>query len=290
MSDAIPPNTQTTELDETDQVKRIELIFKPRWIGYPKAESITELLERPSEDGKARLAVIHGPAYNGQNALVERLERRAKKKISNIISESGRAQIPVRLVIVPASPTVPKLFGQILKDLEFGIRSRGANENQVGARLQLQGTNTLILVQAANLIKAPECGAMLAGLLNIRDRYGISVILVTVTEVLSRLNENSAFKQLAEIHELPAWSFDEDFEDLLAAFEGELGLKKSSPALAVSDGGYDRKSAMAILEHSRYTLGHIVKTIQRAGEYAINSQIEQINREVLLAIGVKVPR
>jgi hypothetical protein len=282
-------NTQTSAHDETDQVRRIELIFKPRWIGYPRAESITELLERSPKNGKPRLAVIHGPAYNGQNALVERLARRAKKRIQNITNESGRAQIPVRLVIVPASPTVPKLFGQILKDIEFGISRKGANENQVGARLQLQGTHTLILVHAANLIDATECGAMLGALLNIRDRYGISVVLVT-TEELSGLNKNSAFKQLTEIHELPAWEFKDDFEDLLMAFEGELGLKKSSPALAVTDDGFDRKAAMAILEHRQGILGHIVKTIQRAGEYAINSQIEQINRDVLVAIGVKFRR
>jgi Bacterial TniB protein len=300
MSDATFP--EPTDSSQPSQLERINEICKPRWIDYPRARTITEALEFARRDGKPQFAVLHGPAYNGQNALAERLVRRAKRRVqhsrlesgpaSGIESgiESGRASIPTRAAIVPANATVSKLFGQLYRDIGFGAPTRVSNEAQVGARLALQGTRTLILMHAWNLLKAPECGAMLGGLLNIRDRHGISIILVTTSDALPRLNENTAFQQLAEMHELPPWEFVPDYEDLLATLHAQMGLREASPALDAYGEEFDRRSALAILEHSQSVIGHIVKTIANAGEYAITSGTERIDREVLEAIGIKVRR
>lgn len=259
--------------------QRIERIRAPRWIGYPRAQTVLakleDLLTYPRSHRMPNLLLV-GETNNGKSMLVERFRSRHPAR------DNPRGEgvvVPVLVIQAPPTPDEGRFYNAILERLFAPYRPHDRVD-----RKQTQVLKLLGLVHLQMLI-VDEVHHILAGNLN-KQRGFLNVLKYLGNELqvpIVGVGTKDAFRaiqtdpQLANRFEptaLPRWNFDNDFLRLLVSFERMLPLHLASNL-------HETTLATKLLAMSEGYLGELSKLLTHASVMAVTSGAERIDAKLL---------
>jgi len=278
-----------THLDERAQAalelsvqERIDFILRPRWIGYSQAKKVLSQLEdlliHPKKHRMPSLLMI-GDTNAGKTMLANRFVQRYPA-FDN--PEGDAAVVPVLLVQAPPGPDESRFYDGIFEALFSPYRPR-----ERVAQKQFQVLRLLKQIDLRMLI-IDELHNILSGAVS-RQRQFLNVIKYLANDLqipLVGLGTQEALRaiqadpQLANRFKpmpLPRWRMGREFLMLLASFEQTLPLRRPSRLI-------EKPLAQKLLAYSEGSLGELSALLTAAAIHAVETQIEQINDEVLAAI------
>ncbi|MEW8458374.1 MAG: TniB family NTP-binding protein [Candidatus Thiodiazotropha sp.] len=265
-------------LEQPDE-KRIEYIRSPRWIGYPRAQTILDRLEtlltHPKSHRMPNLLIV-GDTNNGKSMLVNRFSSRHKPEDN---PEGDAAIVPVLCMQAPPIPDEGRFYNTIL-ELLFAPYKPGDRAD----RKQFQAIKLLKTV-GLKLLIIDEIHHILAGTMT-KQRAFLNVIKYLGNELqvpIVGVGTKDAFRaiqtdlQLSNRFDhalLPRWQNDDDYLRLLVTFERAIPLRYTSNLI---EGGLADK----IYSMSEGYIGEIDRLLIEAAVQAVSSGKECIDRKLL---------
>lgn len=230
--------------------ERIDFLDRPRWIGYPLANSIIsrmrELMQKPQRPRMPNLLLV-GEPNNGKTTIVRRF---AELHGNGWVNEETEPVKPVIVAEAPPSADEKGLYASILERFWAPYRATDSAlklRYQVMHQMRACGVRLLIIDElhsllAGSTVKQRETMNALKWLCN---ELMIPVVGVGTREAVRVLHMDPQHASRFDTLTLPQWSLNQDFQRLLASFEKILPLREPSglhkPALArplhvISDG------------------------------------------------------
>ena len=259
--------------------KRIDFLNKSRWIGYPAARSILGILkvmlELPKRPRMPNLLII-GEPNNGKTTLVYEFRRRHGQGYVNEQVE------PVKPVIVAeAPPTADE------KSLYLSILDRFAAPHQPGSptsKLRYQAIH-LLKACGTRMLVFDEFHSLLTGTMT-RQRQVMNAIKLLCNELVIPIVGVGTWEARQVLHtdaqhasrfdyvELPNWTSNAEFRQLLVSFESILPLRKPSNI-------QHPKLARLIYSISGGKIGDVHRVLRECATTAIQSGTEQIDEKII---------
>jgi len=260
--------------------ERIEYIFKDKWIAYPAAKVLLSemeaLLIAPDRQRK-KFLLIEGKSNNGKTTLLNHFYKQhlPSRCCGNIIS-------PVIFVEGPAGPSVDEFYANILAELGAPITSTAVNKKIQLKKLLPKVGVKLLLVDNFHDFRYGNADLRMKFIATVRKlcterKIAISVVATATYIARNVISRDAQMLTRFTFRALPAWKFDNDFLNLLSAFERILPLKKRSSLT-------NEKLASKILQMSDGILGNIEEILQEAARMAIETGKERIDEEILRGI------
>lgn len=273
-------------LDQPDE-KRIEYIRSPRWIGYPRAQTILDRLEtlltHPKSHRMPNLLIV-GDTNNGKSMLVNRFSSRHKPEDN---PEGDAAIVPVLCMQAPPIPDEGRFYNTIL-ELLFAPYKPGDRAD----RKQFQAIKLLKTV-GLKLLIIDEIHHILAGTMT-KQRAFLNVIKYLGNELqvpIVGVGTKDAFRaiqtdlQLSNRFDhalLPRWQNDDDYLRLLATFERAMPLRYASNL-------FEGVLADKIYSMSEGYIGEIDRLLCEAAVQAVVKGKECIDKKLLDRIAWTAP-
>lgn len=279
------PAERNTALLPNEQ--RIAKLSRDYWIGYDRAEQALKrlewLLNHPRRVRMPNMLIV-SQTNNGKTMIVEKF-RRSHLPYQ---SEDGNHEImPVLMMQMPSSPTIPRFYGSIITSLGSPITTYTSTAKYEAVAMKLlRTTKTKILI-------IDELHNMLAGdtgkqreFLNLLRFIGnelqLSIVGVGTKDAYFAIRSDHQLENRFEPFVLPLWSNDGDLIRLLESFKMVLPLRQ--PSLLP-----DPDIRTSILERTEGTIGEIAKLLTEAACEAIRSGKEYIDKEILEATQYNSP-
>ena len=265
-------------LDQSKEA-RIHYIHSDRWIGYPRAKSILDLmqdlLEYPRKKRMPCLLVV-GESNAGKTMIADRF---AKLNPGYEKEGGDGVVIPVLSIQAPPTPSESALYSNILEKLFAPYRPSDSIEKK---RYQV-----ITLMRACNvkLLMIDEIHSLLAGnsekqriflsvIRNLSNELQISVIGLGTKDALRAIRTDAQLDNRFKKASLTQWSYDTDYRRLLASFERMIPLKKPSRL-------HEQKLANRLLYLSGGVLGELSEIISEAAIEAIHNGDECISLKLI---------
>ena len=269
------------------QKERINHILNEKWIGYPLAKHVLnlleELLEHPTTHRMPNILLV-GDTNNGKTVLVNKFERAHPAKVG----EQGEGiHAPVLLVQAPPVPDEKRFYNLILDRLfvPYSVNDRvEKKQQQVMYILKHIHLKVLILDEIHHILAGSlsRQRAFLNVLKFIANELCISIVGVGTRDAHNAIQTDPQLSNRFETLYLPTWQMNEEYLRLLSSFELILPLRKPSQ-LTQSD------MAIKILTMSEGVLGEISTIIKKAAISAIKSGEETITKKTLDTIQWRSP-
>lgn len=290
-----PSNIQTGDFSHLDAKiigmfgwrdnDRIKSIKKDRWFSYSAAEQIEAELDAMLEvDDRLRLPgmVITANPNNGKSSLVRHFAKRYPAKERE---DGTGVNIPVLLIDGPPRADVKWLLGEILIALNAPYKEKEDDKHQfrqiVGIFKRLN-VRMLIIDEISDIVSgtASKQRDFLSLIKQTATRAGIRIILSGTPPILSAISVDDQAKSRFVHRELPDWTTNLEFINLLATFEKHTPLKLPSKLAAVEN----RNLAAKIQDKSRGRIGWIFEILEKSAEQAINTGEERITENIVDSI------
>ncbi|MDQ2069818.1 TniB family NTP-binding protein [Natronospira bacteriovora] len=265
-------------LEQEKQVEQLALrkreLFRPFWIGYPKAKEILgileDLLHHPQSHRMPNAAVI-GETNNGKTMLLNRFYDRNTPEPDPTAEQT---QIPILKLQTPPAPDESRLYNSMLEKLY----APGAQREPADSKLYR--LKSLLFSLETRMIILDEFQHAVAGTGNRQRRFlnavkylgnelEVPIVVAGTPETRNALQADRQIANRFQPLDLPRWEPDERFLQLLATIEPKLGLRKPSkliqPALA------DR-----VHQETDGIIGEVVTLLQRLAAQAMESGAERI--------------
>lgn len=271
---------KTEELVNTcTNEQRINLLKKPKWIGYTGAKKVHKKLEElrdyPTSLRMPNLLLV-GDSNNGKTALLHKF---TELNASFIKEETQELFLPVLMIQAPPEPDEKRFYNNILENLHSPYK---VSEK---AELRQQRVIHLLRKLEVKMLIIDEIHHMLAGtmakqrsFLNVlkylSNELKISLVCAGTREAFHAIQTDSQLANRFEPKVLSKWQNDEEYLRLLASFERILPLKKPSFLIEPS-------LSTTILSKSEGLLGEISKILELGASLAIESGIESITKNIL---------
>ncbi|AZA78724.1 AAA family ATPase [Chryseobacterium sp. G0186] len=280
------PKTEELINNSSDK-ERINLLKKPKWIGYTGAKIIHKKLEElrdyPTNLRMPNLLLV-GDSNNGKTALLNKFTELNK---SFIKEETQELFLPVLMVQSPPEPDEKRFYNAILESLHSPYRSSEK------AELRQQRVIHLLNKLNVKLLIIDEIQHVLAGTVSkqrlflnvlkyLSNELKISLVCSGTREAFNAIQTDPQLANRFEPKVLSKWHNDEEFLRLLASFERILPLKK--PSFLIED-----SVSKIILSKSEGLLGEVSKILELASIYAIETGVESISKSVLSKIDYTPP-
>ncbi|PZU91426.1 MAG: AAA family ATPase [Chryseobacterium sp.] len=272
------PKTQDLVSSSTNE-QRINLLKKPKWIGYTSAKKLhkkfEELRDYPTNLRMPNLLLV-GDSNNGKTALLNKF---AEQNTSYINEETQELFLPVLMVQSPPEPDEKRFYNSILESLHSPYK---ASEK---AELRQQRVIHLLRKLEVKVLIIDEIHHMLAGTMSkqrsflnvlkyLSNELKISIICAGTREAFNAIHTDPQLANRFEPKVLSKWQNDDEYLRLLASFERILPLKKPSFLIESS-------IAKTILSKSEGLLGEISRILELASILAIESGVEYISKNIL---------
>lgn len=264
---------------ELSDDKRISMIRKSMWIGYPRAIAIMNKLEDlliyPPNHRMPNILVV-GDTNNGKTVIVNKFSDRHGPYIT---TEGDGAYIPVLTIQAPPIPDEKRLYNSILDKLMVPYTiSDNADRKQFQVISLLKKINLKVLIiDEIHHILAGDMRKQ-RGVLNVIKYLGnelrIPIVGVGTKDAFSAIQSDPQLSNRFEPAVLPKWSYNNEYLRLLASYEKILPLKMKS-------GITTQDIAAKILAMSEGTIGEISTIIKSCAVLAIKSQEEKITKQHL---------
>ncbi len=260
--------------------ERIRFMETPRWIGYPKAQSVLQTLEKlfnsSSEEKRKRNLLLIGDPANGKTTLIKRFY---EKHGQGYVEENST---PIKPVILAESP--PKASE---KELYYHILERFFAPYRFGdptAKLRRQVVHLFHACKVRMLI-IDEFHSLLEGtarqqreVMNcvkfLCNELKVPIVAVGTRNVIHALHTDPQHASRFDTATLPLWEAGKEFQSLLKGFETVLPLKKPSGLSAP-------ESASLLHTISGGNIGDLHTVLVECAEEAILTGEERITLEII---------
>lgn len=258
---------------------RLQAIKRPFWIGYPRAQAISQQMEEifnhPKMHRMPNMAII-GETNNGKTMLLKTFCRRHTPDEQAYLEHPT---LPVLMLQAPPEPNEGRLYADILTMLFSSAGARETADSKL-QRIRMLLTNLetrmIILDEFQNALAGT--GARLRRFLNgikfLGNELSIPIIVAGTPETLNVLQSDPQIANRFEPAFLPKWTLDEEYLRLLATIEPKLGLKHRSKL-------HDPIIAQRLHEESEGTIGELMKLLQKLAKDAITAGSETITKEMV---------
>ena len=262
--------------------ERIEHLRRPRWIGYSQAKKVLsqleDLLRHPKTHRMPSLLMV-GDTNAGKTMLANRFVQ-LHPACDN--PEGDAAVVPVLLVQAPPGPDENRFYEGIFEALfsPYKPRERVAKRQfQVLKLLKQTGLRMLIIDEIHNILSGAvsKQRQFLNVLRYLSNDLQIPLVGLGTKEALRAIHADPQLANRFTPVTLPVWRMGREFLMLLASFEKTLPLRQPS---RLTNPGLAQK----LLAQSEGSLGELSALLTAAAIYAVQTEIEQVNEEVLAAI------
>ncbi|MDN5107222.1 TniB family NTP-binding protein [Aliarcobacter butzleri] len=279
---------EAQEIVNKTNEERIAYISEDRWIHYPQAEEIIQILEsiKTYEKNKTRVTsiLLVGSSNNGKTSLLEEFVRRnpsydyysenSDKLTKEFFDNYNAIGIPALSILAPNEPNESRLYSNILNKIfaPFNERDSVARKQYlVEYYLNLLNVDMLIIDEIHNILSGSiaKQKQVLNAIKNLSNHLKIPIVLSGTKDALRAVSTDTQISSRFRPIYLKKWKMDKEFVSLLATFLKTLPLKKESTILTVN-------TSMEILEISDGNIGDIVGLLKKAAIYAIKSESEKI--------------
>lgn len=258
---------------------RIRFMTEPRWIPYPEATKVLNLLKRlldlPVRTKRQNMLIV-GEPNNGKTTLIRTFREMYGQIYVNDQEISVR---PVIIVEAPPSADEKGLYISILERLETPYRATSS-----ASELRYKAIDMLMACHA-NMLIIDEFHSLLTGtarkqreLMNavklMCNELAIPIVGVGTQEAVQVLHTDAQHASRFDVAKLPLWKLDKEFQRLLQSFEEVLPLRKKSSI---------QHPDLAALIHAICggNIGDLSRLLVECATEAIHSGTEQINKEIV---------
>ena len=267
--------------------KRIVSIKSGCWIGYERAqkavERIESLLTHPKRSRMPNLLII-GATNNGKTMITERV----MKLHPRTFSEDGEKEIiPILRVQMPPAPSSSIFYTELLKAIEFPVKTIGKLENRmltVYNLLKRINVRILIIDELHNMLSANASRQreMLGLLRFIGNELCMPMVCLGTQEARDAIRSDPQLENRFEPIFLPFWKNDLAFCNLLASYEISLPLRKVSNLT-------EDHLRNEIFIKSDGMIGEISAILEKAAIIAIRTGEERITLDIVKKTGHQSP-
>jgi len=283
-SHLLPQVATTLEMSDED---RIQSLYRPCWVNYPKAaeilDQLEDLLSHPQTHRPANLLII-GETNNGKTALALRF---LKKHPKSALPTADACEYPVLKIDAPPYPEERRLLAAILDAMEAPRRTNERVENlyvQVNEILPRARVKMLIIDEIHNILSGSTAKqrTFLNVLKNLSNKLQIPIVLIGIEIAFNAIQAEPQIANRFPPVQLPRWRHGDELMSLLASYERILPLKKPSNLT-------DDKLATALLMMSEGLLGELTQLLTLAAKTAILNKDECISLKLLESLKWQAP-
>lgn len=267
--------------------ERIDYIRRPRWIGYSQAQKILrqleDLLTHPKTHRMPSLLMI-GDTNAGKTMLAQRF---VQLHPASDNPDGEAAVVPVLLVQAPPGPDESRFYDGIFEALFSPYRPRervGQKQFQILRLLKQLDLRMLIIDELHNILSGAVSRQrqFLNVIKYLANDLQIPLVGLGTQEALRAIQADPQLANRFKPVPLPRWRMGREFLMLLTSFEQTLPLRRPSRLI-------EKHLARKLMAQSEGSLGELSALLTIAAIHAMETEIEQINDEVLSAIDWVAP-
>lgn len=283
----LTPETESL-LYKTDE-ERITYISEDRWINYPLADDIIDMLEdiKTYEKNKSRVTsiLLVGSSNNGKTSLLEEFISRnppydhysenPEKITKEFFDKYTATGIPALYALAPSEPSESRLYSNILNSINAPFKATDNKDRKlylVKYYLEMLNVDMLIIDEIHNILSGSVVKQLqvLNSIKNLSNDLKIPIVLSGTKDSLRAISTDTQISSRFRPVYLKKWQMDKEYISLLATFLSTLPLKKESNILTPN-------TALEILEISNGYIGDIVGLLKKAAIYAIKTGSEKVS-------------
>lgn len=258
--------------------QRIQAMDQPRWIGYPRATEILDvlqgLLNKPKRPRMPNLLIV-GDSNNGKTTLIERFN-----ELCGTASVNADGDPVCPLIIAQAtSPDERSLYVSILERFWTPYKPTDAVPKlryQLIHLMRACHVQMLIIDELHSLLTgtATKQREVMNVLKLLCNELRIPIVGVGTREAVRILHTDPQHASRFDVASLPTWSLDKDFQRLLASFERILPLKQASQL-------YRPELATRLHAISEGNIGNLHRLLVMCATEAIRDGSERIDVAII---------
>lgn len=259
--------------------QRIEFIYEPRWIGYPKANNVIktmyEYMSRPSRPRTVGL-LLTGESNNGKTTIINRFNDLYGERYTD--SEDNPV-VPVMIIQAPSTPDEKSLYAAIIEQLWSPYKITAPL-----IKLRYQAVHLMRLCQVKILIideihsmfsgSAIKRQQVMNGIKSLSNELRIPIVAVGTKLALNIIQIDKQHASRFDIMTLHRWKTDVSFQKLLVDFESMLPLRTKSNLK-------ENKKASLLHYISKGNIGDLHRLLMVCTEDAIKTGKECIDIETI---------
>lgn len=273
-------------LTENDN-ERIKYITKKRWINYPKAQDIFNILEdlKKYEKDKSRISsiLLVGASTNGKTSLLEEFINKYPpydnfvKTYQNVseefLNDYYTMGIPILYIIAPSEPSETRLYSQILHTLSAPFNesmSLSKKQYLVEHYLKILNVEMLIIDEIHNVLSGSVSRQkqIMNAIKNLSNTLKIPIVLSGIKDALRTISTDSQIMSRFRPVFLPKWKMDKEYVSLISTFIASFPLKQENIIT--------QELAQEILNISQGYIGDMADLLKESAIYAIKTKSERI--------------
>jgi len=262
---------------------RIKQLRTPVWVGYSRAQQILgmldDLLKYPPSSRMPNMLIV-GETHNGKTHLVERFCSLHKAEDN---PDGSAISAPVLYIEAPPVPDESRFFNSILDALFAPYKphdSIGTKEGEVYRQLRNVGLKVLVIDEIQHLLSGStnRQREFLNVIKSMGSKLKVPIVAAGTLDAFRAVRNDPQVSNRFEPALLPLWKNDVEFARLLASFERLLPLHKPS-------GLTEAQIRTRLFTMSEGIIGELWKVLHRAAVESVKRGVEQINSDMLDAIG-----
>lgn len=257
--------------------ERIDFINSPRWIGYPIATKMLDMIENLMSVAKQHRMpnlLIVGESNNGKTTILKEF---VNKFGEAYLENEEDMVLPVIFLQAPPSPNEKDLYLSILERFALPYKS---SESATTLRYQVLHAfrecrvKLLIIDEIHSLLTgtARQQRTIMNCIKFLCNELEIPIVLAGTPDAVRILHTDPQHASRFDVAELPVWKNDKDFKRMLGSFEKILPLKNPSELI-------EPEKLNLIHTISEGRIGNVKRLLAECAISAINSQEESITVE-----------
>lgn len=264
---------------QLDADERTDWIIQDRWIGYSRVDRIltrlSSLLDYPARDRMPAVLVTGAPGM-GKTKLARKFDRDHQRSHDE---RTGISHVPVVIMQMPPEPNEKDFYEEFLTALgapvPFGI-SASALRHRVRMFTRQLDVRLLLIDEVHALLAGTfrQQRIMLNAIRFLATDLRLPLVCLGTAEAKQALMTDQQLADRFEAYELPAWSDDDEFANLMESYLSFLPLRKAS---ALRDSKVKRR----ILGLTDGVLVRICRIVEAAAIAVIENGKERIELEDL---------
>lgn len=258
--------------------ERIHFVQSPRWIGYPKAKNIHDmmlsLLKYPEQEKMPNLLIV-GEANNGKTALLKHFYR----KFGEPVTVDLEVRKPIIYIQANASSSEKEFYMAILDGFNAVYNYSSSTmqlKHQVVHYVRNFHTKMVIIDEIHSLLSgSPRQQRHMMNVIKwLCNALCIPFVLAGTKSALQVLHTDPQHISRFQVMELPLWKYDKEFAKLVGSLERVLPLKEPSQ-LTIPE------KLSVIFEMSKGCVGYTKQFVAQSAINAINNNSEHIRLQDL---------
>lgn len=213
--------------------ERIEFIDQPRWIGYPNANAIIDLMQslmnKPKQPRMSNLLIV-GESNNGKTTILTQFHKNYGEPY---VSDEVNVVVPIVFIQAPPTPNEKDLYISIIERFALPYRSSDSTAKlryQVVHACRTCHVRILIIDEIHSLLTgtARQQRTIMNTIKFLCNELQIPIVLAGTNDAVRVLHTDPQHASRFDVAELPIWNNAADFRRIVGSFERVLPLKNPS--------------------------------------------------------------